>query len=163
MSSLLLLFIFVPVLTGILLALNLLLAVHRPDSEKVQAYECGFSPIYCQTRAPFHVQFYLVGILFLIFDLEILLIYPLAVTLYQVSTYGFWITMIFFAILTVGFVLEIGSGALHFTNQKSSVVNLRPEQNLSSQPLFQACLFALVAMPVIDSPKFFKDLQPIKI
>lgn len=127
MSSLLLLFIFVPVLTGILLALNLLLAVHRPDSEKVQAYECGFSPIYGQTRAPFHVQFYLVGILFLIFDLEILLIYPLAVTLYQVSTYGFWITMIFFAILTVGFVLEIGSGALYFTEQKSSTVSLRPE------------------------------------
>jgi NADH:ubiquinone oxidoreductase subunit 3 (subunit A) len=127
MSSLLLLFIFVPVLTGILLALNLLLAVHRPDSEKVQAYECGFSPIYGQTRAPFHVQFYLVGILFLIFDLEILLIYPLAVTLYQVSTYGFWITMIFFAILTVGFVLEIGSGALYFTEQKTAVVSLRPE------------------------------------
>jgi NADH:ubiquinone oxidoreductase subunit 3 (subunit A) len=127
MSSLLLLFIFVPVLTGILLALNLLLAVHRPDSEKVQAYECGFSPIYGQTRAPFHVQFYLVGILFLIFDLEILLIYPLAVTLYQVSTYGFWITMIFFAILTVGFVLEIGSGALYFTEQKTTTVSLRPE------------------------------------
>ena len=129
MSSLLLLFIFVPVLTGILLALNLLLAVHRPDSEKVQAYECGFSPIYGQTRAPFHVQFYLVGILLLIFDLEILLIYPLAVTLYQVSTYGFWITMIFFAILTVGFVLEIGSGALYFTNQKTSELVLRPESD----------------------------------
>jgi NADH:ubiquinone oxidoreductase subunit 3 (subunit A) len=134
MSSLLLLFIFVPVLTGILLALNLLLAVHRPDSEKVQAYECGFSPIYGQTRAPFHVQFYIVGILFLIFDLEILLIYPLAVTLYQVSTYGFWITMIFFAILTVGFVLEIGSGALYFTNQKTSELVLRPESD-STKPL----------------------------
>lgn len=127
MSSLLLLFIFVPVLTGILLALNLLLAVHRPDSEKVQAYECGFSPIYGQTRSPFHVQFYIVGILFLIFDLEILLIYPLAVTLYQVSIYGFWIFVIFLVVLTVGFVLEIGSGVLYFTSQKSSVANLRPE------------------------------------
>ena len=127
MSSLLLLFIFVPVLTGILLALNLLLAVHRPDSEKVQAYECGFSPIYGQTRSPFHVQFYLVGILFLISDLEILLIYPLAVTLYQISTYGFWIFIVFLLVLTVGFVLEIGSGVLYFTDQKSSVTTLRPD------------------------------------
>ena len=127
MSSLLLLFIFVPVLTGILLALNLLLAVHRPDSEKVQAYECGFSPIYGQTRSTFHVQFYLVGILFLIFDLEILLIYPLAVTLYQISTYGFWIFIVFLLVLTVGFVLEIGSGVLYFTDQKSAVTTLRPD------------------------------------
>lgn len=129
MSSLLLLFIFVPVLTGILLALNLLLAVHRPDSEKVQAYECGFSPIYGQTRSPFHVQFYLVGILFLIFDLEILLIYPLAVTLYQISTYGFWIFIVFLLVLTVGFVLEIGSGVLYFTDQKTTVSTLRPSIN----------------------------------
>ena len=56
--------------------------------------------------------FYIVGILFLIFDLEILLIYPLAVTLYQVSIYGFWIFVIFLVVLTVGFVLEIGSGVL---------------------------------------------------
>ena len=134
MSSLLLLFIFVPVLTGILLALNLLLAVHSPDDSKVAAYECGFSPIYGQTRSPFHVQFYLVGILFLIFDLEILLIFPLTVTLYQVSTYGFLIFTLFLVILTVGFVLEIGSGALYFTNQKSSVVELRPKNNLSTTP-----------------------------
>ena len=109
------------------MALNLLLAVHRPDSEKVQAYECGFSPIYGQTRSPFHVQFYLVGILFLIFDLEILLIYPLAVTLYQISTYGFWIFIVFLLVLTVGFVLEIGSGVLYFTDQKSAVTTLRPD------------------------------------
>lgn len=127
MSSLLLLFIFVPVLTGILLALNLLLAVHRPDDSKVSAYECGFSPIYGQTRSPFHVQFYIVGILFLIFDLEILLVYPLCVTLYQVSTYGFWIFVIFLVVLTVGFVLEIGSGVLYFTEQKSNIASLRPE------------------------------------
>jgi hypothetical protein len=93
--------------------------------------------------------------LFLIFDLEILLIYPLAVTLYQVSTYGFWITMIFFAILTVGFVLEIGSGALYFTNQKSSVVELRPKDNLTTPPLPSAKsergpLWGLVLLTVIS-------------
>lgn len=82
------LFIFVPVLTFILLALNLAFAVHRPDSEKVTSYECGFSAI-PQTRSPFSVQFYIVGILFLVFDLEILLIYPFSASLYQIGSYGF--------------------------------------------------------------------------
>lgn len=83
------------------------------------------------------MQFYIVGILFLIFDLEILLIYPLAVTLYQVSTYGFWIVIIFFIILTVGFVLEIGSGALYFSEQKSSISDLRPQNYSPNKPLPQ--------------------------
>ena len=83
------LLIFVPILAVILLLLNVLLAVHRPDTEKVTPYECGFNPIYGQVRAPFAIQYYLVGILFLIFDLEIAVLYPLAVTLYQVSAYGF--------------------------------------------------------------------------
>lgn len=83
------LILFVPILVMILLVLNLLLAVHKPDTEKVTPYECGFNPIYGQVRAPFAIQYYLVGILFLIFDLEIAVFYPLAVTLYQVSTYGF--------------------------------------------------------------------------
>jgi NADH:ubiquinone oxidoreductase subunit 3 (subunit A) len=130
MNSLLVLFIFVPILVIILLALNLLFAVHKPDSEKVTAYECGFSPIYGQTRSPFYIQFYNVAMLFLIFDLEILLLFPIAVTLYQVNTYGFWIAMIFFGILTVGFVYEIGSGILKFTDQRSSLSQI--ERPLSS-------------------------------
>nr|UHB41894.1 NADH dehydrogenase subunit 3 [Apiotrichum gracile] len=121
MTALKIMFIFVPILVAILLILNLLLAAHRPDSEKVTAYECGFSPIYGQTRSPFSIQYYLVGILFLIFDLEILLLYPLALTLYDVSVYGFWVAMIFFTVLTLGFVFEIGSGVLHFTDHRSSV------------------------------------------
>lgn len=76
MNTLLILFIFVPVLTVILLALNILFAVHVPDSEKLSSYECGFSPIHGQTRSPFSIQFYMVGILFLVFDLEVALIYP---------------------------------------------------------------------------------------
>lgn len=73
------LILFVPVLVAILLLLNVLLAVHKPDTEKVTPYECGFNPIYGQVRAPFAIQYYLVGILFLIFDLEIAVFYPLAV------------------------------------------------------------------------------------
>jgi len=121
MNTITLLFLFVPVLVVILLMANLLLAAHRPDAEKVTAYECGFSPIYGQTRAPFSIQYYLVGILFLIFDLEILLLYPVAVTLYNVSVYGFWIAIIFFTVLTLGFVYELGKGALYFTDQRSAI------------------------------------------
>lgn len=121
MTALKIMFIFVPILVAILLILNVLLAAHRPDSEKVTAYECGFSPIYGQTRSPFSIQYYLVGILFLIFDLEILLLYPLAVTLYNVSVYGFWVAIIFFTVLTFGFIYEIAKGVLYFTDQRSSI------------------------------------------
>lgn len=121
MNAITVLFLFVPVLVAILLMTNVLLAAHKPDTEKVTAYECGFSPIYGQTRAPFSIQYYLVGILFLIFDLEILLLYPIAVTLYSVSIYGFWIAIIFFSVLTLGFVYELGKGALYFTDQRSAI------------------------------------------
>ena len=121
MNALTILFLFVPVLVAILLMTNVLLAAHRPDTEKVTAYECGFSPIYGQTRAPFSIQYDLVGILVLIFDLEILLMYPIAVTLYSVSIYGFWIAIIFFTVLTLGFVYEIGTGVLYFTDQRSAI------------------------------------------
>ena len=70
------LLLFVPVLVGILLITNVLLAAHRPDTEKVTAYECGFIDLIGQTRQPFSVQYYLVGILFLIFDVEIALLFP---------------------------------------------------------------------------------------
>jgi len=119
--TMIVLFIFVPILVAILLALNVLLAVHRPDTEKVTPYECGFNPVYGQVRAPFSVAYYLVGILFLIFDLEIAVLFPVAVTLYQVTSYGFWIATLFIILLTIGFVYEFGKGALKFTDHRSSI------------------------------------------
>src|SRR5712675_2577935 len=116
MNNLLLLFILVPILAIALLALNVLFAVHRPDEAKVSAYECGFQAIVGQTRSTFQIHFLVLALLFLIFDLEILLLFPIAVTLYQVSTFGFSIALIFFIVLTIGFVLEIGSGAIALTN-----------------------------------------------
>ena len=116
MNNLLLLFIFVPILAIALLALNFLLATHKPDEAKVSQYECGFNAIEGQTRSTFQVHFYIVGLLFLVFDLEILLLMPIGVTLYQVSTFGFSIAIIFFIVLTIGFVLEIGSGAISLSN-----------------------------------------------
>ena len=110
------LFIFVPILSSALLALNLLLAPSNPDEAKVSSYECGMNPILGQTRSTFQIHFYIVCMLFLIFDLEILLLFPIAVTLYQVSTFGFTVALIFFIVLTIGFVLEIGSGAIQLTS-----------------------------------------------
>ena len=119
MNNLIILFIFVPLLSLILLALNFLFSIHRPDEQKVSAYECGYSQIIGQTRSVFHIKFYLVAMLFLIFDLEVLLLLPLAVTLYHISFFGFSIAILFFLVLTIGFVLEIGSGAINFTTSSS--------------------------------------------
>ena len=119
MNNLIMLFIFVPILSLILLALNILLAPKNPDEAKVSAYECGFNAIHGQTRSTFHIHFYLVSMLFLVFDLEILLLFPVAVTLYQVSTFGFSVAILFFVVLTIGFVLEIGSGAISLTSSSA--------------------------------------------
>ena len=118
-STLAVLFVLVPVLSIVLLALNVLLAPSRPDEQKVSAYECGYSQIIGQTRSVFHIKFYLVAMLFLIFDLEVLLLLPLAVTLYHISFFCFSIAILFFLVLTIGFVLEIGSGAINFTTSSS--------------------------------------------
>ena len=112
MNNLILLFIIVSMLAVVLLGLNVILSPHKPDEAKVSIYECGFQTIPLQTRSTFQIHFYIVGLLFLIFDLEILLLTPITVTLYQVSTYGFSIAIIFFIILTIGFAIEIGYGAI---------------------------------------------------
>lgn len=112
MTQILMLFIFVPLLAIILLILNLFLSPHKPDEIKNSAYECGFDMIHGQTRSIFMIHFYIVAMLFLIFDLEVLLIYPICLVLYEVSYFGFTIALLFFLILTVGFVIEIASGAI---------------------------------------------------
>lgn len=119
MNNLLMLFIFVPILAFILLFVNFLFSAHKPDESKISAYECGYSAIRKQNRTDFQIQFYVVAMLFLIFDLEILLLFPIAVTLYKVSTFGFSIALIFFLVLTIGFILEIGSGAISIAKTTS--------------------------------------------
>src|SRR6266704_2500838 len=83
MNNLLFFFIFIPILSAIFLVLNIFLAPHNPDFQKVSQYECGFAPIPGQTRSTFQIHFMIVALLFLIFDLEILLLFPLAVSLYH--------------------------------------------------------------------------------
>jgi|SRR5215471_4968929 len=123
MSNILILFIFVPILALILLFLNLLLAPHKPDEAKNSAYECGFSVIYGQTRSTFHIHFYIVAMLFLVFDLELILLYPLGLVLYQVSIFGFLVGLLFFTVLTIGFILEIGTGAITIKPSSTLIKN----------------------------------------
>ena len=85
----------------------------RPDDEKMAAYECGFDA-FDDSRRQFDVRFYLVAILFIIFDLEVAFLFPWAVSLREVGVYGFWSMMIFLAILTIGFVYEWRKGALEW-------------------------------------------------
>lgn len=125
--TLLVLILFVPVLTGILLLANALLAPHRPDAEKVSTYECGYMTLAGQTRAPFTISYYLVAVLFLAFDIEVALIMPLSVSLGLVGTYGFWIAVAFFLVLTLGFVVEVSTGVLALTEQRSAITNVSLE------------------------------------
>ena len=88
-----------------------------------EAHFCSKQPkvvIPGQTRGTFHIHFFLVSLLFLVFDLEIILLFPIAVTLYQVSSFGFSVAIVFFLVLTIGFVLEIGSGAIKLTERINS-------------------------------------------
>jgi NADH:ubiquinone oxidoreductase subunit 3 (subunit A) len=129
MNTLLLLFIIVPILVIILLLLNKIFATKLDYTEKNSTYECGFSPLVGQTREKFQIHFYITAMLFLIFDLEILLILPISVSLYEVSVYGFSIAIIFFVILTIGFVLEIGTGVIQlFTIKTGLPLNIKSER-----------------------------------
>ena len=119
MNTLLMLFIFIPILIFILLFLNFLLAPSNPDAEKLSIYECGFTTVAAQTRSTFYINFYLVALLFLVFDLEIVLLLPLALSLSQVGIYGLCIAIIFFIVLTIGFVYEISAGALKINSASS--------------------------------------------
>ncbi len=93
------------------IVLNFILSPKKPDPEKLSAYECGFEP-FDDSRMEFDVRFYLVAILFIIFDLEIAFLFPWAITLGNIGLLGFCSMMIFLFILTVGFIYEWKKGAL---------------------------------------------------
>jgi NADH-quinone oxidoreductase subunit A len=96
-----------------LLLAPFIVAVKSPDPEKVSAYECGFDA-FDDARMKFDVRFYLVSILFIIFDLEVAFLFPWAVAFKDVGWFGFWSMMIFLGVLTVGFVYEWRKGALEW-------------------------------------------------
>ncbi len=100
-------------LSGIIVLASLVVAPQHPDREKLSSYECGFEP-FEDTRGRFDVRFYLVAILFIIFDLEVAFLFPWAVSLGNIGLFGFWSMMIFLAVLTVGFIYEWRKGALEW-------------------------------------------------
>ena len=109
-SILIFLFIALGLSIGFII-LNFIFAPKNPDPEKLSAYECGFEA-FSDSRMEFDVRFYLVAILFIIFDLEIAFLFPWAITLGKIGVIGFWSMMIFLFILTVGFIYEWKKGAL---------------------------------------------------
>jgi len=113
MNTLIVLFIFVLFLVGALMTVNVLLSVTRPDAEKISPYECGFSPL-GDARQKFSVIFYLVALIFLIFDLEILFLFPFAVVLYEAFLPAFWVAILFLLLLTIGFIYEMSKKVLTF-------------------------------------------------
>ena len=102
----------IAICAGLLLA-PFLLAYKQPDAEKLSAYECGFNA-FADARMKFDVRYYLVAILFIIFDLEVSFLFPWAVAFGDLGTYGFWSMMVFLGVLTVGFIYEWRKGALEW-------------------------------------------------
>ena len=123
MTSITLFLFFIPLLALILLLANLVFAPHNPYKEKDSAFECGFHSFLSQNRTQFNISFFIFALLFLLFDLEILLVYPYAVSTYTNGLYGLILMLIFFLALTLGFVYEIGKGALKLSSKQNTLSN----------------------------------------
>jgi NADH-ubiquinone oxidoreductase chain 3 len=118
MTNTLFFFIFIPLLAFILLAINLIFAPHNPYQEKKSAFECGFHSFLGQNRTQFSISFFIFALLFLLFDLEILLVYPYIVSGYANGIYGLIVMLIFFLVLTLGFAFELGKNALKIDSRQ---------------------------------------------
>jgi NADH-quinone oxidoreductase subunit A len=108
--------VFLAIAGGVAMAMvaaSVLIARQRPDSVKLSPYECGFDP-FDDARIRFDVRYYLVAILFIIFDLEVAFLFPWAVSLGDIGVFGFWSMVVFLAVLTVGFIYEWKKGALEW-------------------------------------------------
>ena len=110
--------IIVLILTSILIVLSYLCTPKHLDSEKLSAYECGFDSV-DDAHKTFDVHFYIVGVLFLIFDLEVAFLFPWAVSLTTIDFFGFFIMLFFFSLVTLGFGYEWSKGALDWSSNKN--------------------------------------------
>lgn len=109
-------FIFIVIGVGLgvaMISAGSLLSVHHPNEAKLSPYECGFPP-FENARLPFDVRFYLVAILFIIFDLETAFLFPWAVTLHQIGWFGFIAMLVFLSLLVIGFIYEWKRGGLEW-------------------------------------------------
>jgi len=114
-------YLFIPILAMLLLLINLLFAPHNPYQEKNSPFECGFHSHRGQNRTQFSISFFTHALLFLLFDLEILLVYPFAVSGYTNGVYGLVIVVVFFLALALGFAYELGKNALKIDSRQKSI------------------------------------------
>src|ERR1700742_2318895 len=119
MSSIIFFLIFIVILSIILLLVNFIFAKHNPYMEKKTAFECGFHSFLGQNRTQFSISFFIFALLFLLFDLEILLVYPYTISAYDNNIYGLIIMLVFFVLLTAGLVFELGKKALTIYSKQS--------------------------------------------
>lgn len=123
MSSMTFLFIFVIALSLIFLLLNFIFAPHNPYQEKYSIFECGFHSFLGQNRTQFGVKFFIFALVYLLLDLEIVMIYPFAVSEYENGVYGLIIVLIFILIVTVGFIFELGKNALKIESKQTKEIH----------------------------------------
>jgi NADH-ubiquinone oxidoreductase chain 3 len=119
MSSVTLIFVIVAIIALLFLVLNFVLAPHNPYQEKYSIFECGFHSFLGQNRSQFGVKFFIFALVYLLLDLEILLIYPYGMSIYENGIYGLIIMLIFTFIITAGFVFELGKSALKIDSRQS--------------------------------------------
>ena len=129
MSSLIIFLIIIPILASILLLVNFLLAPHKPDKNKDAQFECGFTSFVQMSRMAFTISFFIYALLFLLFDLEILLVYPYVISSYNNDIYGLLIMIIFFLLLTIGFIYELGTKALLIDSRQNTNLDFNKDNN----------------------------------
>jgi NADH-ubiquinone oxidoreductase chain 3 len=120
MSSVTFLFVFVTIVTIVFLLLNFVFAPHNPYQEKYSIFECGFHSFLGQNRTQFGVKFFIFALVYLLLDLEILVIYPFGLSVYDNGIYGLIVVLIFIGIITAGFVFELGKNALKIDSRQSN-------------------------------------------
>ena len=123
MSSMTLFILVVTIIALLFLVINLLFAPHNPYQEKYSIFECGFHSFLGQNRTQFGIKFFIFALVYLLLDLEIILIYPFAVSEYVNNIYGLLITLGFIGIITTGFVFELGKSALKIDSRQDLTIN----------------------------------------
>ena len=131
MTTLTFFFLFIPILAMVLLIINLLFSLHNSYQEKDSAFECGFHSFLGQNRTQFSISFFIFALLFLLFDLEILLVYPYIVSAYSNGIYGLIIMLVFFIVLTLGFTFELGKNALKIDSKQMYSFNTKNWEDYS--------------------------------
>ena len=125
MSSITCFFILVGLLSSIFLIINFLFAPHNPYQEKYSIFECGFHSFLGQNRTQFGIKFFIFALIYLLLDLEIVMIYPFGLSIYENGIYGLLIVLIFIGIITIGFIFELGKNALKIESRQSLTFNYK--------------------------------------